>query len=194
MEYNEKHFKASANKKARVVWIILLVLVTLAHAPQIGEEFTAGNFITMVLLGWIPYLFGRIMCKLKGEDWVEYKKVVAIGYGIFYAYAICVSPFDLAFIYIFPLITMMVLFNDYIFLIKICILNDAVLLLSALVFYIQGTTPAGYVNDLPLEISTITLCYIGCILSVKHITSSNDALTGSIQGNLESVVNSVNKV
>ena len=31
-------------------------------------------------------------------------------------------------------------------------------------------------------------------MSVKHITSSNDALTGSIQGNLERVVNTVNKV
>ena len=194
MEYNEKYFKASANKKARMVWIILLVLITLGHAPQIGKGISAGNFIIMILLGWLPYLFGRIMCKLNGDDWIKYKEVVAIGYGVFYAYTICVSPFDLAFIYIFPLITMMVLFNDYIFLIKICVLNDAVLLLSALIFYIQGTIPAGYANDLPLEISTITLCYIGCILSVKHITSSNDALTGSIQGNLERVVNTVNKV
>ena len=194
MEYNEKYFKASANKKARMVWIILLVLITLGHAPQIGKGISAGNFIIMILLGWLPYLFGRIICKLNGDDWLKYKEVVAIGYGVFYAYTICVSPFDLAFIYIFPLITMMVLFNDYIFLIKICVLNDAVLLLSALIFYIQGTIPAGYANDLPLEISTITLCYIGCILSVKHITSSNDALTGSIQGNLERVVNTVNKV
>ena len=144
MEYNEKYFKASANKKARMVWIILLVLITLGHAPQIGKGISVGNFIIMIALGWLPYLFGRIMCKLNGDD--------------------------------------------YIFLIKICVLNDAVLLLSALILYIQGTIPEGYVNDLPLEISTITLCYIGCILSVKHITSSNDALTGSIQGNLERVV------
>ena len=86
MEYNEKYFKASANKKARIVWIILLVLITLGHAPQIGKGISAGNFIIMILLGWLPYLFGRIMCKLNGDDWTKYKEVVAIGYGFLCLY------------------------------------------------------------------------------------------------------------
>ena len=56
MEYNEKYFKASANKKARMVWIILLVLITLGHAPQIGKGISAGNFIIMIP-SWMASLF-----------------------------------------------------------------------------------------------------------------------------------------
>ena len=194
MEYDERKFKASANKKARIVWITLLVLITLAHVAQIGKGIPLSTCGIMVFLGWLPYLIGRVMLKIKGEDWEKYKIVIAVGYGVFYLYTICVSPFQLAFIYIFPLITMMVLFNDAKFLINACVFNNLGLFVSAAVLYNQGRTYTGLTNNLILEMSTVTLCYIGSIMSVKHITSSNHALTDSIKDNLEHVVNTVNKL
>ena len=194
MEYDERKFKASANKKARIVWIVLLVLITLAHVSQIGKGISLSTCGIIVFLGWLPYLIGRVMLKIKGEDWEKYKIVIAVGYGVFYLYTICVSPFQLAFIYIFPLITMMVLFNDAKFLINACVFNDLGLFVSVAVLYKQGRTYTGLTNNLILEMSTVTLCYIGSVMSVKHITSSNHALTDSIKDNLERVVNTVNKV
>lgn len=68
MEYDERKFKASANKKARIVWIVLLVLITLAHVSQIGKGISLSTCGIIVFLGWLPYLIGRVMLKIKGED------------------------------------------------------------------------------------------------------------------------------
>lgn len=194
MEYNEKNFKESANKRARLVWMILLIVSTLIHITQLNKTMAGGTFIGLVLIGWIPYIASRIFIKIKGEDWEYYKDFLVIGYGIFYTYVICVSPFTYAFILIFPLITMTILFNDYKFLFRVGIFNGIALLLSATAYRMQGRDTEGFTLRFILEFITTLLCYLGGILAVKHITASNSALTDSIRGNLERVVDTVNKV
>ena len=113
MEYNEKLFKESANKKARLIWIFLLIVCTLIHLTQLNEAMTLGAFIGLVLIGWIPYIVSRIFIKIKGEDWRYYRDCLALGYGMFYTYAVCVSPLTYSFVFIFPIVTMIILYNDY---------------------------------------------------------------------------------
>lgn len=194
MEYNEKLFKESANKKARLIWIFLLIVCTLIHLTQLNEAMTLGAFIGLLLIGWIPYIVSRIFIKIKGEDWRYYRDCLAIGYGMFYTYAVCVSPLTYSFVFIFPIVTMIILYNDYKFLIRIGIYNAIALLFSALVYHFQGRDTEGFTVRFLLELIIITLCYLGAVLSVKHITASNSALTNSIKGNLDRVVNTVNKV
>ena len=194
MEYNEKYFKANANKKARLIWTIMLVLMTLSHASSIGKEIDGGYFCIFALLGWLPYVFGFVMLKLRGMDWEHYKDVIVFGYGTFYTFIICTSKSAISFVYIFPLITMMILFKDHWLLIRAAFFNDAAIILSAVIRASQGMTSSQEINDFALQVAAITLCYLGCILSIKHLKESDGALTGSIKGNLERVVTTVNQV
>lgn len=194
MEYNEKIFKESANKKGRLVWVTLLVLCTIIHITQINNGISPALYAGMLLIGWIPYIITRILLKIKGDDWKYYKDFLAIGYGSFYTYTICISPLDISFVFIFPLITMLVLFNDYQFLVRIAITNAIALVFSAFIYYLNGRNTEGYMIKFALEFVIIMLAYLGTILATKHITASNKALTDSIRGNLERVVNTVNKV
>lgn len=194
MEYNDKLFKESANKKARLVWIILLVFCTCMHLTQLNKTISSGTYILFLLIGWIPYVFSRIMIRIKGEDWYYYKDCLVIGYGIFYTFVICVSPLTYSFVFIFPLITMTILFNDYKFLIRVGLFNGIALMLSAVIYHLQGRDTEGFTIRFLIEFISIMLCYIGGVLAVKHITASNNALTDSIRGNLDRVVNTVNKV
>lgn len=194
MEYDEKLFKASANKKAQLIWTILLIFITLSYINQVNKNISMGIFVLCLIVGWLPYLLGLVLLQLKGRDYPYYKDVIAIGYGITYTFVICTSSSTLSFIYIYPLITMMMLYKDYKFLIRVGIFNDIVLAVSAVVYHFQGRDTEGFTTRFLLELIIITLCYFGSILSVQHMTASEKALTGSIKGNLERVVKTVNKV
>lgn len=194
MEYNEKEFKKSANQRVRLIWVTLLILTTVIHLVQINSTISPALCIGMILIGWIPYFFCRVILKIKGEDWEYYKDFLVIGYGIFYTYVICVSPLSYAFIIIFPLITMTILFNDYTFLIRVGIANGISIIFSIILHKMQGKTEAIYNLRAILELITIGLSYLGGILAIKHITATNNALTDSIKSNLERVVNTVSKV
>lgn len=194
MEYNENIFKESANKRAKIIWIVLLVLGTLIHVTQINQSITKWQFLILVLTGWIPYISARILAKKYGTTWKYYKHCIAFGYGIFYAVLICLSPFEFSFAFIFPMITMLILFNDHRFLQRIMIANIIVLFVSAAVYHFQGRDTQGYTFRFLLELTITIFSYTGGILAVKHINASNTALTDSIKANLNQVVQTVNQV
>lgn len=194
MEYNEKHFKESANKRARLIWLILITICTIIHITQLNKTMNASLFAALIIIGWTPYIVSRILIKIKGEDWKYYKDFMVISYGIFYTFVICVSPITYSIILIFPMITMTILFNDYKFLIRVGIFNVIALFLSAVVYYYEERSSTGFTIIFLLELFVTILCYLGGILSVLHIDASNDALTNSIKNNFDRVVDTINKV
>ena len=67
MEYNEKDFKISANRKTQKVWIILCVILTMSYASDTANGlYPKTAYVAFLLFCWIPIIIGRIILRLQG--------------------------------------------------------------------------------------------------------------------------------
>lgn len=196
MEYNEDVFKKSANKKAMVVWLVLCVFLSVSCLEEaLQKSHTTYYLIAYFLICWVPYAIGLVVLKVKGMTTPAYKYIVAYGYGLFYAFAICTSDSALTFAYIFPITSMVILFKERRYMLRCGIANVFVIALSILYHYnSKGMNTADDVKNYLLQMFCIILCYACYILSIDHMKRSDDALTNSIRDNLKRVIETINKV
>lgn len=195
MEYNENVFKESANKKARTIWLVLSLILTASYATETQQgNYSAQNYICFLLLCWVPFMIGLIFLKIKGKATPLYKDVIAVGYGTFYTYIICTTSSPIAFIYILPLTSMLVLFKDRNFMIRCGIANSAVVILNGVLKYMSGMNSAAEVKEYQLQLSCVILCYACYVLSINHLNWSDGTLMNSIKDNLKRVINTVEQV
>lgn len=193
MEYNEKYFKAKANRNVLIIWTLIMLISSVACLANLNNGIISKNvFLVIMAIGWGPYIFAQIMRAVKGKDWGAYKRIACYGYGIFYIIFISISRSNLPFVYILPLVTMMILFKDAVYLGKVGIVNVIGLIISAVVHNRMGMPLDN--NDVGIQIASVLFCYAGAILAINHINASDSAMTGSIKSNLERVVNTVNQV
>lgn len=195
MDYNENEFKMKANKKAMNVWFILAAILTFSYGSELARGLrTPAYYIIFLAICWGPFIFGSIILKIKGMDCSFYKDIIAFSYGTFYTYVICTTSSSLAFIYILPLTSMLILFKDRNYMIRCGIANLFVIIINIVVKYISGMNSPENINDYALQLSCIILCYACYVLSINHMNLSDGALTNSIRSNLEKVVTTVEKV
>ncbi len=113
MQYSKAYFDTSANKKARFILLTLCIILSLAYAIEILKGLRSiSYYCTFLGFLWIPFIAGQFLLKVKGGDTPYYKNVIAIGYSIFYAFALFTSKSPLTFVYILPLSGMMIIFKD----------------------------------------------------------------------------------
>lgn len=119
MEYNEDYFAESANRKAMAIWAILGIVLSAAYALEIVKGLrTVQYYIVFVLVCWIPFIVGLLVLKVKGRATKYYREVLVIGYGIFYAFVLMTTTSQLAFTYIMPIASMLILFKDTKFMVR----------------------------------------------------------------------------
>ena len=59
MNYDEKKFAASANKKTMGMWLAMLVVLSAAYALEVLKGLkTPTYFILMEVVAWIPFFIG----------------------------------------------------------------------------------------------------------------------------------------
>lgn len=196
MEYNEEIFKISANKKAMHVWMALIILLTASYGSETSQGLrTKEYFLTFLAICWLPYLLGFFILKIKGAATPIYKIAVAVGYGISYTFIVCTTTSTLAFIYILPLTSMMILFKDRNYMICCGIVNCIVTIISCLIhYYVHGMNTEVNVNEYYLQFSCVVLCYTCYVLSINHLNKSDGALTNSIKDNLNRVIVTIGQV
>ena len=113
MDYNELVFKKKANKKACVVWMILCILLTASCVFSMLQGLHSWYYIYVnVVICWVPFVIGLIYLKVKGFGADRYKDIVAIGYSLYYLFVVCSSDSFTAFAYIFPMVSMLMLYKD----------------------------------------------------------------------------------
>lgn len=196
MDYNEEVFKISANKKAMHVWMALIILLTASYGSETSQGLrTKEYFLTFLAICWLPYLLGILILKIKGAATPIYKIAVAVGYGISYTFIVCTTTSTLAFIYILPLTSMMILFKDRNYMICCGIINSIVTIISSLIhYYVHGMNTDVNVNEYYLQFSCVVLCYTCYVLSINHLNKSDGALTDSIKDNLNRVIVTIGQV
>ena len=109
MEYNEQAFKEKANLKAMKVWLALIAIMTLSYGSDLSKGiYTATQYVVFLVMAWVPFAIGLLTLKLKGRATPYYKDVLALGYGFFYAYVVCITDSATAYAYILPLTSMLI--------------------------------------------------------------------------------------
>ena len=196
MGYDEKIFKAKANIKARRLWLVFAILLTANYGTDTANgAYSMSNYIIFVILCWLPFMCGDILLKMKGKDNDHYRLAFVIGYGIFYVFLLCTTTSPIAFTYILPIISLIVIFKDEKFMIYCAVANMLSLIASiAFHIFVLGQNTALDQKNYQLQVACLLLCYIGYIMSVRHLNESDDALTNSIKSDLDRVVTTVEQV
>lgn len=144
---------------------------------------------------WVPFFAGDLLLRIRGKADDRYRYALVIGYGIFYTFLICTTDSPIAFTYILPVVSLLVLYKDQKFMGGCAIANIASVIVS--VFYhlvVLGQNTATDQKNYQLQIACLLLCYIGYIMSIRHLIESDGALTNSIKADLKRVVTTVEQV
>ena len=195
MEYNEKKFAASANKKAMLMWVMMMVVLSATYFLEVRKgQKTPGFFLIMELICWIPFIIGLIVLKIRGWHSKVYHYIVGIGYGLFYLYVMMTAPGTLAFTYVFPLISMLIIYKDKKFILRCGVLNVLILGYTIVRNYMNGMNTPADIGNFEIQIGVTLFCYVGYVIAINHMSNSDNALVDSIKENLERVVTTVNQV
>ena len=196
MNYDENVFKEKANRKARRIWFIFAILLSANYGSDVANGLNSPLYYAAFLaLCWIPIISGEILLRVKGWETDMYKYNLVIGYGIFYTFLICTTDSPIAFTYILPVVSLLVLYKDQKFMVGCAIANIASVIVS--VFYhlvVLGQNTATDQKNYQLQVACLLLCYIGYIMSIRHLIESDGALTDSIKADLKRVVTTVEQV
>lgn len=141
------------------------------------------------------FFAGDLLLRIRGKADDRYRYALVIGYGIFYTFLICTTDSPIAFTYILPVVSLLVLYKDQKFMVGCAIANIASVIVS--VFYhlvVLGQNTATDQKNYQLQVACLLLCYIGYIMSIRHLIESDGALTDSIKADLKRVVTTVEQV
>lgn len=196
MDYNENEFKAKANIKTRRIWLVFALLLSANYGSDVSQGgYPSTNYIIFLILCWVPFFAGDLLLRIRGKADDRYRYALVIGYGIFYTFLICTTDSPIAFTYILPVVSLLVLYKDQKFMVGCAIANIASVIVS--VFYhlvVLGQNTATDQKNYQLQVACLLLCYIGYIISIRHLIESDGALTDSIKADLKRVVTTVEQV
>lgn len=195
MTYDENIFKEKANRKARKIWIVFAVLLSANYGSDAsGGLYPTTSYLIFLALCWLPLIFGEVLLHVKGWATELYRYDLVIGYGIFYTFVICTTASPIAFTYILPVTSLLVLYKNRKFMINCGIANALIIVGAAVYRYMLGFNSASDMKNYQLQLSCIVLCYICYVMSIRHLNESDGAMTDSIRADLHRVVTTVEQV
>ena len=195
MTYDENIFKEKANRKARKIWIVFAVLLSANYGSDAsGGLYPTTSYLIFLALCWLPLIFGEVLLRVKGWATELYRYDLVIGYGIFYTFVICTTASPIAFTYILPVTSLLVLYKNRKFMINCGIANALIIVGAAVYRYMLGFNSASDMKNYQLQLSCIILCYICYVMSIRHLNESDGAMTDSIRADLHRVVTTVEQV
>ena len=195
MNYDESVFKEKANRRARRIWLIFAVLLSANYGADVANHLQSTTYYFIFLaLCWLPIIIGEILLRVKGFSTDLYKFNLVIGYGIFYTFVVCTTESPIAFTYVLPVTSLLVLYKNKKFMIGCGIANSLIIVGSAAYRIMLGYQSAANMKDYQLELACIILCYVCYVMSIKHLNESDGAMTDSIKADLQRVITTVEQV
>ena len=196
MDYNENEFKAKANIKTRRIWLVFALLLSANYGSDVSQGgYPSTNYIIFLILCWVPFFAGDLLLRIRGKADDRYRYALVIGYGIFYTFLICTTDSPIAFTYILPVVSLLVLYKDRKFMVGCAIANIASVIVSVIYhLVVLGQNTATDQKNYQLQVACLLLCYIGYIMSIRHLIESDGALTDSIKADLKRVITTVEQV
>ena len=195
-EYDESFFITKANKRGGVTWFILMIIVSVYYGIKVGTgKLDIGYFFMFFTVGWLSLIISKVLLKVKGEDNKNYKWMLGIGYLLFYSVIAWISLDQVSYVFILPLLSILILYKDPKF-IKVMMWITLFILLSSNMYkgLVKGMLDFVSSEECALEFAVVICCYVCTNMAIKHLVESDGALTASIKGNLARVVKTVEQV
>lgn len=195
MNYDESVFKEKANRRVRRIWFIFAALLSANYGADVANGLTKPSYyITFLILCWLPFFIGELLLRIFGytTEWYRYEFV--IGYGVFYTFVVATTQSPIAFTYILPVTSLLVLYKNKRFMIVCGIVNALIVAGCAIYRSMIGFHSATNMKDYQLQLACIILCYICYVMSIKHLNESDGAMTDSIKDDLHRVITTVEQV
>ena len=180
--YDESYFRAKANTRAGTTWITLMIIVSVFYGVkmsqgQVGQKW----FIMFSAVGWAIYIFAGLRLKIKGMDDKMYKWILGFGYLLFYAVIAWTSMDEMSYVFILPLISVLILYKDA----KLM----KYMMWATIFVLITSNLYKGWVKDMMEFVSSID-----CALQFAIVLCCYSCTNMSIKHNLARVVETVEKV
>ena len=121
--------------------------------------------------------------------------MLGIGYLLFYSVIAWTSLDQVSYVFILPLLSILILYKDPKF-IKVMMWITLFILLSSNMYkgLVKGMMDFVSSEECALEFAVVICCYVCTNMAIKHLVESDGALTASIKGNLARVVKTVEQV
>ena len=195
-DYDESFFIAKANKRASITWFVLLLIASVFYGIKVGRgQLKEAYFTGFFVAGWLSYLGGRILLRFKHADSLRYKWVVGLGYLIFYAVIAWTSLDEVSYVFILPLVCILILYKDPKFIRTMMGITLFVLISSNLYKGLaKGMMDFVASEECVLQFAIVICCYACTNMAIAHLVQSDGALTASIKSNLARVVKTVEQV
>ena len=194
--YDEKYFLAKANKRAATTWLYLMVVVTIFYVAKVAANDVKASFVIVFsIVGWAEFIFALVRLKVVGLHDGKFKLILGFGYLLFYAVIAWTSMDEVSYVFVLPLISIMVLYKDT-KLMKTMMWITLFVLMSSNMYKGKAKGMMEFVSspECALQFAIVICCFLCTIMAIHHLQQSDGALTGSIQSNLERVVQTVEKV
>ena len=195
-EYDESFFRAKANKRAGITWLALIFIATIYYGIKTKNgEIARGYFIAFTVVGWVTYIPGFIVSMIKGKAAKEYKWVLGICYLLFYAVIAWTALDKISYIFILPLLSILILYKDPKF-IKMIMWFTLFVLISSNIYkgVAKGMMDFVASEECALQFAIVLCCFACTNMAIRHLVESDGALTGSIESELAQVVQTVEQV
>lgn len=195
-EYDESFFRAKANKRAGITWLALIFIATIYYGIKTKNgEIARGYFIAFTVVGWVTYITGYIVSMIKGKSAKEYKWVLGICYLLFYAVIAWTALDKISYIFILPLLSILILYKDPKF-IKMIMWFTLFVLISSNIYkgVAKGMMDFVASEECALQFAIVLCCFACTNMAIRHLVESDGALTGSIESELAQVVQTVEQV
>lgn len=195
MEYNELQFKRSSNMKAMLMWLVINIILTISYFIELAKGArTISYIVAFCFFCWAPFVVGIIALKIRGMGTGLYREIIANGYMIFFAFVVFTTTTNLTFTYIFPIVSLLILYKSRNMLIRLGIINMLILTVSLINTIMSGKMDATTITAFEIQVAATALCYMSYILSINHLNQSDGAMLGSVQSNLDRVVKTIEQV
>ena len=194
--YNEAFFRAKTNKRASITWVLLLIVACIYYGIKVGTgTLTPGYYAAFAIVGWAVYIVGQALLFIKRMDFKPYKWIVGLGYLAFYSVIAWTALDQISYVFILPLISILILYKDPKFIRTMMWITLFVLISSnAYKGLAKGMMDYMASPECALQLVIVIGCYVCTNMAIKHLVESDGALTQSIKSNLERVVRTVEQV
>ncbi len=195
MEYNEKVFAKSANVKAMGMWLTMLIVLSGTYITEVTRGARSlESYLLMLGIAWIPFIVGFVVLKVKGWHSELYHNIVGVGFGFLYLYIMLTSVGTLTFTYVLPLVSMLIIYKKRNFIIRCGVATMAVITFTIVRNYMNGMNSGQDIANFSIQFGILLFSYIGYIIAINHMIKSDGTLLGSVQTNLNRVVDTVERV
>lgn len=158
--------------------VILLTGFTFVEEWQQGKAFLRA--ILMLAIGIAPVI-AEIVAFCRNRDTMAIKHLLGIGYAVFYTYAILTAQNQMVFVFVIPMILMVVMFNDQKYILMV---NAGVIILN-LIVVIGGSYTGKFgfttVNMGILQLVSIIMVAINSFLAARMLGQNNAQQINNIE-------------